>query len=334
MKALKAAAGRGRNYTHGRLMRSSRCKQFPGPAAPRMFAERRQAAVPEVSQGWRFCARGLAVVAAVLLCCAPATAQYNPGTPKELENIGITEQLGAQLPLDLPFVNEQGHEVRLGDFFNRRRPVILVLNYYSCPTLCGLLLNGMLDGIRPLDWTPGQDYEIVTLSFDPLEKPELARGKKRVYLNEFGRPGAGEGWHFLTGRREPIRALTDAVGFRYAWNEKQQEWAHSAALIFCSPSGRVTRYLGGVMFEPQTVRRALIEAGEGTVGSLFDQIFMTCFMYDADAGRYTASAVAVMRLGGGLTLAALSLGLLVLWRTDVARRERVRRAGPAGSAAP
>lgn len=262
------------------------------------------------------------------LTASPAPAQYNPGTPRELEHIGVTEKLGAPLPLELEFVDDRGRTVRLADYFDGRRPVILTLNYYRCPMLCGLLLNGLLDAIKPLDWTPGGKFQIVTLSFDPLEGPQLARAKKQTYINELGRADAAGGWHFLTGQREAIRRLTEAVGFSYAWNEKQQEWAHPATLIFCTPDGKVARYLGGVMFEPGTVRMALLEASQGRIGSLFDQVFMTCFHYDADAGRYTASAVGLMRLGGGLTLAVLAVTLAVLWRMDVARKRRVPAANP------
>lgn len=262
-------------------------------------------------------------------CSVAAVAQYNIGTPRELEDVGVTENLGAKLPLDLEFTDDRGASVRLGDYFKGKRPVILTLNYYNCPMLCGLLLNGMLDAIRPLSWTPGQQFEIVTLSIDPLEKSDLARAKKQSYINALGKADAAAGWHFLTGDRDAIRKLADAVGFRYAWNEKQQEWAHAATLIFCTPDGTVSRYLGGILFEPGTVRMALLEAGEGRIGSLFDQIFMTCFHYDAEAGRYTTSAIGLMRLGGGLTLAAIVLTLGVLWRMDAIRRRRALAASAA-----
>jgi protein SCO1/2 len=260
-------------------------------------------------------------LAGALLACA-ARAQVNTGVPREMEGVGVTEQLGAQLPLDLEFTDESGRPVRLGDYFDGRRPVILTLNYYNCPLLCGLLLNGMLEAIKPLTWTPGQEYQLVTLSFDPLEGPSLARAKKQNYVNEYGRSAAAAGWHFLTGKREPIKALTAAVGFAYRWDEAQQQWMHPATLIVCTPTGKVSKYLGGVTFDPRTIRLALVEASEGKVGTFFDQIFLTCYHYDADAGRYVGSAVAFMRLGGGLTLAALAVTLVAVWRIDAARRAR------------
>lgn len=265
-------------------------------------------------------AAAVTLVGALLACAAPA--QVNTGVPREMEGVGVTEQLGAQLPLDLEFVDESGRPVRLGDYFDGRRPVILTLNYYNCPLLCGLLLNGMLEAIKPLTWTPGQEYQLVTLSFDPLEGPQLARAKKQNYINEYGRSDAANGWHFLTGKREPIKALTAAVGFSYRWDEAQQQWMHPATLIICTPDGKVSKYLGGVTFDPRTIRLSLVEASEGKVGTLFDQIFLTCYHYDANAGRYVGSAVAFMRLGGGLTLAALAVTLVVVWRIDAARRAR------------
>ncbi len=271
----------------------------------------------------------LSAVAVVL--AAPATAQLNRGTPEELREISIEERLGARLPLDLEFIDEDGRPVRLGQFFDGEHPVVLTLNYYRCPMLCGLLLNGLLDVLKRTSFEPGRDFQILTVSFDPLEGPELAREKKRNYINAYGKSSAAAGWHFLTGQRDPIKRLTGTVGFHYKWNEEQQQWAHAAALIICTPEGQVSRYLGGVVFDPQTFRLSLIEASDGKIGTLFDQVFLTCFQYHSDEGAYTASARGLMRAGGVVTLVVLGGLMAVYWRREL--RLRRRRAAAAGGPA-
>lgn len=272
-----------------------------------------------------------AAVIAALLASAAAGQERADRIPPELEGVGITEQLGVRLPLELVFTDESGAEVRLSEYFRGQRPVILTLNYYACPTLCGVQLNGLLDALRQLDWLPGREFEIVTVSFDPLENHHLARAKKRAYIEEFGRREAERGWHFLTGRKAMIRALTEAVGFRYRWNPQQEQWAHSAALILCTPEGVVSRYLGGVYYEPQTLRLSLVEASQGRIGTLWDQIFLTCFHYVSSEGRYVPAALAIMRLAGAATVAMLAVAITVLWRREVARR-RAALAAAAGGA--
>ncbi len=273
------------------------------------------------------------ILGAALLAAAAGAQERADRLPPELEGVGITERLGVQLPLDLEFTDESGAEVRLGKYFGGRRPVILTLNYYACPTLCGVQLNGLLDALRQLDWLPGREFEIITLSFDPLETHLLARAKKRAYIEEYGRREAERGWHFLTGRKAAIRALTEAVGFRYKWNPQQEQWAHSAALILCTPEGVVSRYLGGVYYEPKTLRLSLVEASQGRIGTLWDQIFLTCFHYVSSEGRYVPAAMAIMRLGGIATVLILAVGIGLLWRREVGRR-RAALARAAGGTAP
>ena len=263
-----------------------------------------------------------AALAISLALGSAALAQLNLTTPDELQDISITEKLDAQIPLDLEFVDDEGRPVKLADYFNGERPVILTLNYYRCPMLCGLMLNGMIDALKRISLEPGQDFEIVTVGFDPLEGPDLAAAKKRNYVNEYGRSSAVKGWHFLTGKRDPIKKLADTVGFKYKWNEAQQQWGHSASLIICTPNGRVSRYIGGVVFDPQTVRMSLIESSEGKIGTLFDQVFLTCFQYHSGDGAYTASAIGFMRLGGAITLVFLAALVLVLWRRDFRRKKK------------
>lgn len=266
--------------------------------------------------------RAVAVaLAAGLSFAAVARAQdRTDALPPELQNVGITEHLNEQLPLDLEFADHTGKAVRLRDYFDGRRPVILTLNYYRCPMLCGLMLNGMVDAIKQLDWTAGDQYQIVTVSFDPLEAPPLAAAKRNNYLADYGRPESGSGWQFLTGRKASSDALLDATGFRVAWNEERQEWIHVAALIVCTPDGRISRYLYGVAFEPKTVRLSLVEASEGKVGSTLDRILLFCYHYED--GEYTLAAMNLVRAGGVLTALAVGGLLAVLWR-----RERRRARG-------
>ncbi len=241
--------------------------------------------------------------------------------PKELEGVGITEKLGASLPLDLSFVDEAGRPVQLASYFGQGRPVLLTLNYYSCPMLCTLMLNGLIDGLRELKWTPGREFEVVTVTINPLETPTLARLKKQTYMEYYERPAAAAGWHFLTGRESEIRRLADAVGFGYAWVESRKEYAHPAAIMLASPDGRVVRYLYGVMYEPKDLRLAIAEAGEGKVGSTAEQILLYCFHYDAEAGRYVIAASNLMRAGGLATAAIFGSWLFVWWRRSTRRRD-------------
>jgi len=264
------------------------------------------------------------VIASMLvayLALPSARGQRAADVPEELNEVGITQQVDAQLPLDTEFVDEDGRPVRLGDFFGER-PVILTLNYYTCPMLCTLQLNGLVETIKQLDWVPGDEFEIVTVSFDPVDTPRIAKTKKQNYVNEYGRAEAARGWHFLTGKKASIKRLTEAVGFAYKWNEAQKQWAHSAALILCTPKGRVSRYIGGVMYDSKTLRLSLVEASEGKVGSLWDSAFLWCYHYDATDGRYNVMVTGIMRVGGVGTLLVLGVVLLVFWRREARRRKK------------
>ncbi len=255
-----------------------------------------------------------------------AQAQRIEPLPKELEGVGIVEHLDGKIPLGLRFQDETGREVSLGDYFGKDRPVLLTLVYFRCPMLCTLVLNGMIDALKQIDMTPGKEFEIVTVSFDPTETPTLAKFKKQNYLTEYGRPEAGPGWHFLVGGEEEIRALTDAVGFGYRWNEEQKQYVHQAAIYVVTPDGRLSRYLYGVMFDPRTLKLSILEAGKGKIGSTFDQIVLYCFHYDASSGKYAPAAVRIMRAGGILTVLILGSVLSTLWVRDRRRRKSL----PAG----
>ncbi len=261
-----------------------------------------------------------ACLACALLVAHPALAERTEPLPQQLAGVGVTEHPDARLPLDRVFRDEEGREVRLRDFFDGRRPVILNLGYYACPMLCGLVANGMLDGMKRMDWSPGAEYRVVSLSIDPRENQTLAILKKQNYLKGLGRPSAAAGWSFLTGLEPDIRAVTDAVGFGYRWVEERREFAHAAVLVVCTPDGRVSRYLYGVQFDPQTLRLALVEASEGKIGSTIDQILLFCFHYDAREGRYAVAADRLMRAGGAVVVVALGGFLLALWRRDKRRQ--------------
>ncbi len=249
---------------------------------------------------------------AASLLAAAAWGQRAEPLPKELEGVGIEERPGAQVPLQARFVDEDGREVTLAEVMGGK-PTILALVYYRCPMLCGLVLQGLLQGLKELPATVGDGFQVVTISIDPLETPTLAKLKKQTYLAEYGRPGAGAGWRFLTGKEPQIRAVADSVGFHYKWNEERGEYAHGAAIFVLSPEGKLARTLYGVLFEPRALKLALAEAREGR-SSFGEEILLYCFHYDANQGRYVVAATRLMRLGGLATAVTLGSWLLVSWR--------------------
>ena len=277
--------------------------------------------------------RAALTVAVVMLLATSAPAQRQEPLPPELEGVGITEKLDARVPLDLEFLDEAGNTVPLRKYFDGSRPVMLTLNYYSCPMLCTLQLNGLIVGLQDLAWTPGREFEMVTVSINPLETPELARLKKQTYLEAYGRPGAAAGWHFLVGREENIRRLADAVGFGYRYNEQRKEYAHAAAVMLTTPDGRLARYLYGVEYPTRTLRLGLAEAGEGVVGTAADQFLLYCFHYDAKANSYVMAATTVMQAGGLLTMLLLGGWLVARWVRDARRGASARAAAATGPSA-
>jgi len=268
-----------------------------------------------------------AATLALLLAALPAWAAEP--LPPELEGVGVTEHLGAQLPLDLAFVDHAGRQVRLGDYFRDGKPVILTLNYYSCPMLCGLQLNGLLAGLARLDWTAGREFRVVTVSIDPRETATLAGGKRSSFLHAYGR-GAAD-WSFLVGAEPEIARLAAAVGFGYRYDPAQKQYAHPAVLYAVSPNGRVSRYLYGIEYRPRDLKFSLMEASAGKTGSSVDRLILSCFHYDSEAHRYGPYALGIVRLGGGLTVLALGLLLTVLWLRERRGRSAAGRVVPAGT---
>jgi len=273
------------------------------------------------------------VAIAAFAFTAPASqAQLATGIPDDLEGVGITEHVGAKLPLDASFRDEDGKMVTLGDYFTEEKPAILTLVYFDCPMLCSLVINGTVDAIKTLKYTPGSEFEIITLSFDPTETPTLAKLKKQSYIKEYGRPEAAAGWHFLTGDETNIKRVTETVGFGYKWNEKMQQYAHSAAIMIITPDGTVSQYLYGIAYEPQTLRLSLLAASQGKLGTPLEKILMYCFHFDSSEGKYTPSALGIMRLGGSVMLfivAGVMSGML-LRKRDKGSQDKVEQGDDAG----
>lgn len=256
-------------------------------------------------------------------------AQRTEDIPHQLEGVDIVEHLNAKLPLDAELTNSEGKTVRLGDYFDGKHPVILTLGYYRCPMLCDLVLQGVVDGIKELDWTVGDQFRIVTISFDHLETPILAKENKQGYLRLYGRAEAASGWSFHVGREENIARIAETVGFGFKWNEARKEYAHKAGIMICTPDGHISRYLYNIVYEPQTLRMALLEASEGKIGSTIDQFVLYCYHYDSSEGRYAPVAQNIMRLGGVLTLLIVAIGLGAFWLKEWSRKKnRLKEVNP------
>lgn len=267
----------------------------------------------------------LATTAAAAPITPPPLGSFGQGageTPLPLEDVGIEQRLGEQLPLDAVFRNESGAEVRLGDYFGKK-PIVLALAYYECPMLCTLVLNGMVKGLRPVAFTAGDEYDVVTISIDPSETPELAKAKKEAYVDSYARAGKSDGFHFLTGSEESIRAVADALGYRFRYLSETDEFAHAAAIYVVTPEGRISHYFFGVEFSARDIRLALVEAAEGKIGNLVDELMLFCFRYDPTAGKYSAEILAMVRLGGVATVLWI-VGFIAVSRWRETRRPPIR----------
>lgn len=242
--------------------------------------------------------------------------------PAVLVDVGITEKLGNSLPMDAVLVNEKGEKVKLGSYFNGK-PVLLNFAYYRCPMLCNMVLNGMIGGLRKLPWTPGKEFEIVTIGIDPREKHDLAAAKKETYIADLGRPEAAAGWHFLTGDADEVKSIADAVGFTYQYNRANDDYAHAAGIFTVSPQGKVSRYLYGVEYRTKEIRLALLDASEGKALSFGDKIIMFCYVYDPDAKGYVLFARNFMRGGGYLVMFTLVFLLAYFWRKEIKRGRKL-----------
>jgi protein SCO1/2 len=255
------------------------------------------------------------LTAALLTVTALPVAAQQYGLPAMLQGVGIEQKLNAQLPLEATFRDETGASVRLGNYF-QGRPVIVNLVYYKCPMLCNLVLTGMVRTLRHLSLNPGSDFDIVTISFDSSETPQLAAAKRETYLAEYNRPGAAASWHFLTGEQSQINKVTEAVGFHYQWDDRQKTWAHASGIFIATPDGKMSRYIYGVYYPDRDVRLSLVEASANKIGTLNDQILLFCYHYDPVKGKYGLVITNVIRLSCTLTVLALASFILLMLRRE------------------
>lgn len=232
---------------------------------------------------------------------------------KELENVGIDEKLGHQLDLNLIFKNEKGENVTLGSFYDGKHPVMISMVYYSCPGLCNFHLNGVIDGLKGLDWNPGEKFQVLAISFDAKETPDLGAAKKKSYMSVYERPKGENGFHFLTADQKTIDQITSSIGFKYKWNEETKEWAHASAAVVTTPKGAISRYLGGIMFDPKDMKLALNEATNGKIGTFVENVLLYCFHYDPQANKYSLAAFNLVRMGGVVIIGILLIWLLPFW---------------------
>jgi protein SCO1 len=263
-----------------------------------------------------------AVTVHAQITSAPGSAGYKrePGTvssqvPAALREIGFDQNLDQPVPLDVTFRDERGATVRLGDYFGKR-PVVLVFAYYDCPMLCTQVINGLSSALGVLSLKPGQDFEIVTVSFNPADTPASAAAKKAVYLERYKRAGAAESWHFLTGDQPSITRLTRAAGFRYVWDSDTKQFAHPSGIIVLTPDGRLARYLFGIEYGPRDLRYAIVEASDGKVGNVADALLLYCYHYDPMNGRYGLVVMRALRLAGAATVLGLGAFIFVMVRRE------------------
>lgn len=260
----------------------------------------------------------------------PQGGAVSSGLPKALQEVGIDQKLNHQLPLDLVFRNENGEPVKLGDYFGKK-PVVLSLVYYECPMLCTQVLNGMVSSFKVLSFKAGDEFDVVTVSFDPRETSALASAKKKTYvgyLPEAKRSAATSGWHFLTGDSENIKQLTEAVGFNYQFDEATNQFAHASAIMIATPEGKLARYFYGIEYAPKDLRLGLVEASQNKIGSPVDRLLLYCYHYDPATGKYGAVVMNMIRLGGIATLFGM-VALFFAMRRRNARQVRLRAGGTA-----
>jgi protein SCO1 len=252
---------------------------------------------------------------------AMPTGQRLPG----LEFVSIDQHLNAEVPGDLEFRDELGNPVKLGDYFGKGRPVILNLGYYRCPMLCGEVLQGLTGSLKVLTFELGKDFDVVTVSFDPRETPDMAAEKKRDIMKRYGRAGAEKGWHFLTGRAESINALTRAVGFQYQFDEKTQQYAHATTIVVLTPDRHIAEYFYGVEFPPKDLRLGLVQASQNQIGNLGDQVLLYCYHYDPRTGKYGAIISRVLSLAGAATMLMLGAFVIIMFRAEASAAHREQR---------
>jgi len=279
----------------------------------------------------------IAACASVLGIALLATAAWGQGMtqgtlsppanqrPPGLKHVGIEQHLNEQIPQNLTFRDETGKPVQLGEYFGHK-PLILNLGYYQCPMLCGEVLSGLESALRILKFDVGKEFDVLTISFDPKETPEMASKKKAEWLRRYGRPGAASGWHFLTGPQNSIDALTKAAGFQYEYDPKTGQFAHATAIMILTPDGKIAQYYYGVEFAPKDLRLGLIQASQNKIGNVVDQVLLYCYHYDPDQGQYSAIISRVLKVAAGATMLLLGTFLIVMFRLgSAADHQREKR---------
>jgi protein SCO1/2 len=243
-------------------------------------------------------------------------SSLKPALPGTLQGVGIDQKLDQQVPLNLLFHDEAGRAVPLSTYFTGKKPVILALVYYRCPMLCTQILTGLESCLKAVSFNPGRDFEVVSISFDPKDTPELAASKKQMYLRRYARPNTANGWHFLTGDAANIQALTDAVGYHVKYDPKTDQYAHASGIMIATPDGRLSKYYYGVEYSPRDVRLGLVEAGQNKIGTPVDQMLLFCFHYDPATGKYGAVAMNLVRLAGAGFVLIGGVFLIILLRRE------------------
>lgn len=253
---------------------------------------------------------------------APKTYEPGQGTsnglPKSLQEVGIEQKLNEQLPFDAVFKNEDGKEVRLGEYFGNGKPVILALVYFECPMLCNEVLNGLTGSLKGISFDAGKEFDVVAISFDARENdvPELAKNKKAGYLKRYERAATENGWHFLTGTQVEIDKVTKAVGFNYKFDEATNQFAHAGGIMMLTPEGKISRYFYGINYQPRDLKFGLIESSEGKIGNPAEQLYLYCFHYDPSTGNYGLAVLRVMRAASVLLLIAIGAMIFGFWRRN------------------
>lgn len=250
-----------------------------------------------------------------ILLLAPVVVSAQGSRPNPADNVAFEQRMGEQVPLDAVFIDEQGEQVRLEQFFTSGQPVVLVMSYYECPMLCSFVREGVLAALQQVTLTAGRNFQVINISIDPLETPMMAANVKTLTLQRYARPGAEQGWHFLTGSEEQIRRVADAIGFRYFYDETIDQYAHAAGFVVLTPEGKTARYFFGIEFNASDVRLGIVEVSSGKVGSVIDQILLLCYQYNPVTGRYTPAIMTILRIAGALTVIGIVTLIVTLSRS-------------------
>jgi len=260
-------------------------------------------------------------MAALLLVAGPVEAQ-EPLPQDLIKQVSFEQKLNKAIPLDLPFTDSTGQPVRLGDYFYAGgKPVILALGYYQCPMLCSMVRNGLVESLKDLKFVVGQQFDVLIVSIDPAETPDIAEAKRRASMMDYGRSMSGEGWNFLVGDEESIRQLADAIGFKYAYDPKLEQYVHPSGIVVLTPQGKIARYFYGIDYPAQDLRLGLVEAAESKIGSPVDQALLLCYQYDPVSGQYSLFIMNLVRLAGLGTVAVLGGVLFVMFRHESRTKE-------------